>query len=175
MKPENLDIQGFVERLKAVIGNDSIRSFSAKAGMSHGALAGYVRGENEPTRVMLAKIATAANVNLTWLITGEGPMRPGEAAPVAEPAVPPSSADRMPTDRELMGRCIDAINKLYQDLNMKIPMVDMGREAADLHDEVSASGATGLEEQLGAIRFAIAQRRRAILTAPPSSKQQGSA
>lgn len=161
--------QGFVERLRAAVGEESIAAFSKRCRVPAASLAGYLRGENEPTRPTLVKISFAANVSLSWLMTGSGPMRPGEAY-----EVPPPGAVAA-TDRELMGRCVDQLIKLYQELGIKLPMLDMGREAADLHDEVLASGATTVDEFLVALRVLIAQKRRALITAPPSGKLQDSA
>lgn len=98
-------------------------------------------------------------------------MRLGEAAPVPQPAAP---TENITIDPVLFGRCLDAIHKLFQELNIKAPSTTLGEEAALIYQDVAASGLASLDEQLVAIRALIAQRRRALLAAPPS-KQQGSA
>ncbi len=166
-----IDLPSRLKRCRMVLGK-SQKEMSEALKLGEASWQRYENGINKPGYDVLDGLIELG-ISPDWLFLGAEPVLLSERSDKASNLMDASNS--MPTDRELMGRCIDAINKLYQDLNMKIPMVDMGREAADLHDEVAASGATGLEEQLGAIRFAIAQRRRAILTAPPSSKQQGSA
>jgi transcriptional regulator with XRE-family HTH domain len=68
----------FAERLKACVGDDSLRAFASKAGISPTALRQYMIGKSEPTRPMLLAIARTAEVNVAWLATGDGPMRAEE-------------------------------------------------------------------------------------------------
>jgi len=65
----------FPERLKQAIGDMSARSFAAKNNLSSTAIHKYLTGKSEPTRLALISIANIANVNLEWLVTGEGLMR----------------------------------------------------------------------------------------------------
>lgn len=62
----------FISRLENIIGDESIRAFARRAEISDGALRQYLSGKSEPTRPALIKLANAAGVNLTWLITGAG-------------------------------------------------------------------------------------------------------
>jgi transcriptional regulator with XRE-family HTH domain len=75
----------FVERLKACVGDDSLRAFASKAGISPTALRQYLIGKSEPTRPMLLAIARTAGVNVAWLATGDGPMRAAEHSPEEQP------------------------------------------------------------------------------------------
>lgn len=59
----------FVERLKSVIGEQSIRSFAIKCGFSNTVLGKYLTG-SEPSRPALIAIARTAGVSLEWLATG---------------------------------------------------------------------------------------------------------
>ena len=67
------------ERIKTVVGTESMRSFARKCSISDTVLRQYVAGKSDPTRGRLVEIARTAGVNLEWLATGEGPMRPGES------------------------------------------------------------------------------------------------
>lgn len=69
----------FGERLKTAIGEESIRSFGRRAGVSDGALRQYMKGKRFPDLDILAAIAHAAHVNFLWLALGDGPIR-GEVA-----------------------------------------------------------------------------------------------
>lgn len=150
----------------------SQKEMSETLGLGEASWQRYENGVNKPGYDVLNGLI-GLGISPDWLFLGAEPVLLSERSGEISNTI--NASNSTPTDRELMGRCIDAINKLYQELNMKIPMVDMGREAADLHDEVTASGAASLEEQLGAIRILIVQRRRALLTPSPSSKHQGSA
>ncbi len=161
------------ERLRAAISASdlTIDAFANGVGASLSGVRKWLSGAAEPAFSSIAIAAKITKVRLDWLATGEGPMRPGEAAPAPEAAAP---AENITIDPVLFGRCLDAINKLFQELNIKAPSTTLGEEAALIYQDVAASGLASLEEQLVAIRALIAQRRRALLAAPPS-KQQGSA
>jgi hypothetical protein len=63
----------FIQRMKQVAtGVGSVLALSKKTGIPQSTLANYFVG-GEPGRVQLAAIAKGAGVELTWLITGEGP------------------------------------------------------------------------------------------------------
>lgn len=70
-------LQSFTVRLREIIGNEPLRSFGNRCGVSAGALHHYLNIGSEPSLSRLVAIANAAGVNLLWLATGEGPMRPG--------------------------------------------------------------------------------------------------
>jgi transcriptional regulator with XRE-family HTH domain len=161
-----------VERLKEIRGilNETQKSMSLRLGMSENTWQSYERGVHFPKFETLEKLHELG-FNPGWIVTGEGPMRPGYPGFDPEPAAP---ADTITIDPVLFGRCLDAINKLFQELNIKAPSTTLGEEAALIYQDVAASGLASLEEQLVAIRALTAQRRRALLAAPPS-KQQGSA
>ncbi len=48
--------------------------FASLIGISQAAISHYERGEREPTADIISKIADKLNVNLNWLLTGEGSM-----------------------------------------------------------------------------------------------------
>lgn len=60
----------FKERLSDVIGNESVLSFAKKSGMSEGVMRSYIRGDTFPSLDRLEAIANAANVDISWLVTG---------------------------------------------------------------------------------------------------------
>lgn len=79
-RPSSLKELGrFADRLKEVIGESSVRGFSSKCGLSDAVLRSYLREDTFPTLDRLELIADAGQVRASWLATGEGPMRPGEA------------------------------------------------------------------------------------------------
>ncbi len=70
--------------------------FAALAGMPKRTLVGYENAEREPGSSSLAAIARTG-VNMTWLLTGEGEMRPS-------PAPEPESDQQLAPDHPLARR-----------------------------------------------------------------------
>jgi len=70
----------FSERIKAVIGEESVRNFAQRAGISEGGLRRYLSGNSEPGLSALKGIAKAGDVNIEWLATGEGAKERGRLA-----------------------------------------------------------------------------------------------
>jgi len=62
------------ERLKFLIDllGLSLKDFSRKTGIPYPTLLQYLSGKREPVPENLQKIAIHVNVNLNWLLTGEG-------------------------------------------------------------------------------------------------------
>lgn len=61
----------FPARLKEAIGDESVRSFSRRCGLSEATLRDYLRGDSYPTLDRLSKIAISANTTIAWLIDVE--------------------------------------------------------------------------------------------------------
>ncbi|MGN5116162.1 XRE family transcriptional regulator [Aeromonas sp. 55A] len=69
--PEGIGL--FNERLKELIGHESVRAFGRRVGISDTTIRKYLSGETEPTISRLVSIAVSCEVALEWLATGEGP------------------------------------------------------------------------------------------------------
>lgn len=63
-------IGSVAERIKELMGEDSLRKFSLKVGMSDGAIRKILQGST-PSLDSALKIATACNVSIDWLATGK--------------------------------------------------------------------------------------------------------
>ncbi|WP_392562069.1 S24 family peptidase [Orbus sturtevantii] len=63
----------FAKRLKYIIGDDSLLSFSKKCRLSESAIRKYIREESEPTLQNLLTMAEVGNVSVAWLATGSDP------------------------------------------------------------------------------------------------------
>lgn len=68
--------ENFIKRLKEVRGEESFANFALKCGKSERAVRKYEKGESDPTRLVLLKIASAFNVTVGWLANGEEPKHP---------------------------------------------------------------------------------------------------
>lgn len=77
MKPDQLS-----ERIRGVVGQESLRSFAQRAGIKPSTFQGVLQGGN-PTADTLLAIATAGGVSVDWLLLGRGPREPS-----AQPGTP---------------------------------------------------------------------------------------
>ena len=69
------DLDGFCDRIRevvSIIGNSNIAA--KKIGVTTSSVARWIKGESDPSRTNLIKIAEAAKVEVNWLATGQGPM-----------------------------------------------------------------------------------------------------
>lgn len=62
----------FGERLKTVIGKQSVASFARDCGVSEASMRKYLKTDTVPGIDSVAMIAACTGRSLTWLITGEG-------------------------------------------------------------------------------------------------------
>lgn len=69
----------FAERLRLVLGGESVNSFARKCGVGESLLRKYLAG-GMPGLDKAAAIADVAGVSLDWLATGRGVMRPRASA-----------------------------------------------------------------------------------------------
>lgn len=61
----------FAGRLKKLIGNDSVRAFGRKTGISEKQLRKYLSGGSKPGLDNLISISKVTGVSIEWLATGE--------------------------------------------------------------------------------------------------------
>ncbi|MBF0454984.1 MAG: helix-turn-helix domain-containing protein [Magnetococcales bacterium] len=73
------------ERFRLIFGERGAPdAISEKVGVPARTLLNYLNGKSEPKASVAAALAKEAGVNVEWLITGEGPMQPGEKTDQAE-------------------------------------------------------------------------------------------
>ena len=70
----------FCERLNKILNGESARSFALKINVLPATFHNYVKGTTEPTRTVLKAIAELKQINIEWLVTGNGPMMKEEAS-----------------------------------------------------------------------------------------------
>ncbi len=80
-----LNIKGFGDRLEEAIGEKSVHGFAINSGFTESLIRSYLSGKSLPGLDKLIGIANAAEVNLLWLATGEGPKTPAELDSAAIP------------------------------------------------------------------------------------------
>jgi transcriptional regulator with XRE-family HTH domain len=86
--------KAFAERLKVAIAaaGRTQEALAADVGLSLSGFRKWLYGDTEPQMSGLVRAADALGVTIKWLATGEGPMRPGEAEPLAKPPTSASEA-----------------------------------------------------------------------------------
>ncbi|MEO1133614.1 MAG: helix-turn-helix transcriptional regulator [Cyanobacteria bacterium J06639_1] len=78
VRNESSPVQTFAQRLTLALGSESVHAFSRRAGISNTALRSYLKG-SIPGIDKAMRIAATAEVNLLWLIAGEGEPYPDES------------------------------------------------------------------------------------------------
>lgn len=68
----------FADRLRQLIGTESVNGFATRCGIREGSIRQYLEGAM-PRTDKLAKIAVANHVSVDWLATDRGPMRYDQA------------------------------------------------------------------------------------------------
>lgn len=120
--PANWD--NFVARINMLIeASKSVASLAKAAGVSEGALRNWAFRGAEPSRANLIALARAAGVNVLWLATGEGPMRPGDTQAPAQVEEKGKSAEEKrdsPADVELLTDIIRAVEELLAEAKRTI-------------------------------------------------------
>ena len=94
----------FRQRLKAALKGESINSFAKRCGFAESGLRKYFKEDSLPGTDRLVIISEVAEVNIKWLATGDGPMRPDDkggipldSSPLNETCAPAAPAQREST------------------------------------------------------------------------------
>ena len=77
----DVENDAFKCRLRQIIGEESVRSFALRAEISPSVVRQYLAGKSLPALDNLLAMTKAAQVNLLWLATGEGPMQGEKVEP----------------------------------------------------------------------------------------------
>lgn len=126
------------------------------AGISPDQLTRYVKGQNAAPFEVLARLAGAKGVSLDWLATGEGTM-----LVVAGPQKSGTVGAHKERDQDLYGRVLEAISAVYKEMNWGISLRQLGAEAAQIADDISAEGLAP-DEKPPAVKAAAAMLRRKL-------------
>jgi transcriptional regulator with XRE-family HTH domain len=68
------NIDGFPDRLKEVMGDESQRSFAQRIGVTEGTLRAWLSGKSEPGMQHLISLSEAGDTTIDWLAKGKGAM-----------------------------------------------------------------------------------------------------
>ena len=107
------DLDGFCDRIRevvSIIGNSNIAA--KKIGVTTSSVARWIKGESDPSRTNLIKIAEAAKVEVNWLATGQGPMFASAATRLNEPQASYNVSEQDEGRRLLQQRLAETQNTL---------------------------------------------------------------
>lgn len=123
-RSSTLELGRFGERVRACVGEESLRSFARKARIDEKSLRKYMAGETVPSFEAAFGISEAAGVSLMWLATGTGSMRGSQEVMVA------------PLDRELLRLVIEEVEQLLVDVNGDLEPEKKAELIALIYEEV---------------------------------------
>jgi transcriptional regulator with XRE-family HTH domain len=124
------EVRRFPERLKEAMGEESVRGFAKRTGVSSSVVHNYLRGKSEPTRPILLALANAAKVNPLWLATGEGPMWPKHVE-TASPAKP---------DEQLLEAAIAAVEEVLEERGLELKPGKKAKLVSTLYEMAQEEG-----------------------------------
>lgn len=167
--------EGIAARLKLVRESLGLsqKGLSKKLGVGAGTWQNLEAGGNVPSGETLLRIVELG-FSPTWVLTGHGPPRLPDHIESDGTATTASKRPASTIDGELLGRIVDAVGRLYGDLGMSIPRVDLGKLSAEKYDEIVAASDDPAEYPT-MLKLAIAQLRKELLTERQSEHRKGQA
>jgi len=146
--------------MRMVRGALSQEEFAAQLAVHKNTIGKYERGERQPEAEVLARLRSELGVDVNWLLTGEGAMRPGDAE--VPPSAPTISSDAF--DADLVGRVLEEISLIYKEFGWGKSLQQLGSEAAQIAADIATDGQTS-EAKGAAVKAAGAMLRRQLRAA----------
>ena len=156
-------------RIRLARGRLTQDEFAARLGISKSTIGKYERGERSPESDILARMRSVLGIDINWLLTGEGPMRPGDREE-RESAASSDSPSSLPAeiDAALFGWVQEGVATVYREANMRLDLHALGEEAAGIYNDLSAAYTDPAERRI-ALKVLLEQLRRRLLRAEPRS------
>lgn len=129
----------FPVRLKRMIGDRSVRSFSRDCGISETVLRKYLRGDSEPTRSRLLALARTGRASLEWLATGTGPMTPSDPTTWTD-AVREHGSTTAGLDFELLHGILAALEELMAATKLQLCAEKRAQITVAVYDLYAGTG-----------------------------------
>lgn len=115
---QSAESDGLSSRLKEVIGDESVLSFANRCGIGESTLRNYLGGADPSCQRVIA-MARAANVNIAWLATGEGPKK-GAVIPLQANFPAPSQPPPL-LNIELLTAAVEGVQEGLRRINRTVP------------------------------------------------------
>ncbi len=124
------------QRLIEIRGEERRVDYCARLGLSASTYGNYEKGDRLPDTDILAVIAEANDINLNWLILGEGPMR------MVKPDVVSFGGSGVDTefsgvriDIEFFARVFETVGRTYKEVGARIAERDLARLSMEKYEE----------------------------------------
>lgn len=105
-----MSAEDFKERLGAILAKEkSLNDFAKRCEITGSLIRNYLYGKSLPGLDKLVIMAKVAQVEIKWLATGEGPMKPGEVAEVQQ----------TPVDEKLLETALEVSEELLESLGKR--------------------------------------------------------
>jgi len=166
------NLETFADRLRHVLGDESVNSFAKKCGMGESKIRSYLNG-SLPGIDAAATIARASGYELKWLATGDGPMWPGDSsAPMPAAPEPPAPPDPpMPAlDHDFGGEVCAAVLELYRSENARLSTARIVAIALEKYEEIVQSADT-LEGRRAVLSYVLSQLRKDLRSGTAATTQ----
>lgn len=150
---------GFAERLRLAIGEESENAFATRSGVSRPLLRQYLTG-SEPGMTKLVAIARAAGVSVEWLATGEGPMRPQAGR---DDGVSSTANAARQIDRDLLALVHEKVAEVFRAENAGVSKRQLANEIARVYDDLVVAYDSHDKRMVG-LDLALHQLRRELRT-----------
>ena len=156
------------ERIRMARGKEPRETFSKKMNIGHATLKRYEYGQTEPSRAFLEHLARVQNIDLKWLITGQGSMIPGDA--ISESEVSRYTQKTEPDETASLLR--EQVSFLQAQIKTQQEYIESVKETARLTADALRRENDTLREQNGTLKKQVAileemleaERRRAAKT-----------
>ena len=161
---------GFSDRLSSLVGDEDVRPFARKCGVTETSIRNYLKG-TEPTRPTMVKIARACNVTVGWLADGEGE-EPAQSSGGDKEGIN-TAEGRLMTDLVLMSGTQYA-EALWSNLKSFAEAVRKEAQVKELERKVEAGFKQSNSENL-ALRNEIAELKELVRAQGTQQKRDSAA
>ncbi|MGG9999715.1 helix-turn-helix domain-containing protein [Pseudovibrio ascidiaceicola] len=153
------------QRLIQIRGEERRVDYCARLGLSASTYGNYEKGDRLPDTDILAIIAEANDINLNWLILGEGPMR------LVKPDVVSFGASGM--DKEFFARVLEVVGRTYKEVGARITERDLARLSMEKYEEyIELAEDPADNEERQALMGLLHKRLKKQLTATPADQDE---
>ncbi len=125
----------------------------------------YERDESSPKADVLSRLSSLG-FDVNWVLTGEGQMLKGAAAPISHGSEKPLTT----IDKSLMQQIASAIETVWREENARLPPQLLVLHSTRVYADLMSTYETGGERQIG-LKVMLQQLRRELREAPSGSDE----
>lgn len=141
-----------MERLCELVGGPG--ALAKEAGLSRRVIDKYRSGQSDPSRQRLVALAEAGDVSVSWLATGQPPMRHGPQEAMQDPL-------GLLIDKALIIEALEGVRGIYDRNGRALLSVEAAAIAVDLYNRIVQLSPDKAKQQ-GALLMALDQLERGL-------------